>query len=186
MGWQLIGDLKAHPKAVIVGAPHTTNWDGFFAFATGFALGVRFRWIGKKELFHPLIAPLSRLLGGVPVDRHARHNAVDQIVEQFHRYDSLFIIIAPEGTRTYSPHWKTGFYYMAYKAGVPIVLARIDYAKKTVDLAAVIHPTGDLEADFERIKPYYVGLTARNPQNAGPVSLAPKDPASSEQSTGAA
>ena len=155
-GWKLDVNLPDTPKYIVIGAPHTTNRDGFYAILLGFAANIPMRFIGKDSLFKPPFGFLIRLLGGIPVVRNSSNNFVDQIVERFNQSDALVIAIAPEGTRNGTPYWRTGFYYMALGAGIPIAFGFVDYDRKTLGIYPGIHPSGDLPADMELIRQFYI------------------------------
>jgi 1-acyl-sn-glycerol-3-phosphate acyltransferase len=175
-GWKLEGDLSQIPKGVIIGVPHTSNWDGPLAFLAGYTFGVRFRWMGKDSLFRWPMRPMAYLLGGIPIDRSSSHNAVEQMIHYIQAADTVILGIAPEGTRKRVPHWKTGFYYIALGAGVPIICGRLDWSRKIIDVSYQFYPSGDIEADMERIRQAYRGAVARRPENFGPIILPPKTP----------
>ena len=169
--WQLVrGSIP--PKAVIVGAPHTSYWDGVIALTAAYALGLRFRWLGKQQLFEGPLAPLMRATGGIPIDRSRSKNVVDQVAEQFAAHDRFYVIITPEGTRGPVPYWKSGFYQIAKKAGVPIVLAFIDYRKKEIGIGISIDPD-DRQKDLQTMREFYRNVTPRHPANQGPVAFPP-------------
>lgn len=157
-GWQLVGTLPACPKYIIIAAPHTSNWD--FVLAMGIAFAYRFKvfWMGKHTLFRWPFGYISRWLGGIAVERSANHNLVAQTVEQFRRHDALIIGIPPEGTRKRVAQWKTGFYYIALQAQVPIVLGFFDYKHKAVGFGPTFTPTGDIERDMTEIQAFYRAL----------------------------
>lgn len=158
-------------KYVLIGAPHTSNWDFVVGLLALWALGIRARWLGKKELFRPPLGLLMRLLGGIPVDRSRRNNLVDQVVEVFRREEEIAILITPEGTRGKAPYWRTGFYHMALKAGVPIALGYVDFRRKEVGIGAYLWPTGDLRRDFAGIRAFYQDKTGLRPEKQGPIRL---------------
>ena len=119
-GWELKVAPPPSRKYVLIGAPHTSNWDFVVGLLALWGARIRARWLGKKELFKPPLGHLMRALGGIPVDRSRREGLVDQVAEIFRREEEIAILITPEGTRGKAPYWRTGFYYMALKAGVPI------------------------------------------------------------------
>lgn len=176
LGWRIEGGRPAMAQAVVIAAPHTTNWDLPFTLAVAWALGIRIRWIGKHTLFKGPMGWLMRGLGGVAVDRRGRHNAVQAIAATFQRHPALMLIIPPEGTRGVAGRWKTGFYYVAVEAKVPIVLGFLDYARKVGGLGEVLVPTGDLAADFERVKAFYGPIQGKYPSMQGPVALGDEPP----------
>jgi 1-acyl-sn-glycerol-3-phosphate acyltransferase len=111
---------------------------------------------------------IFRATGGLPIDRATTKNMVEQAADFFNDRDELFLVIAPEGTRAWRPRWKTGFYYIAKKAGVPIILAYMDFGKKEVGLGEVFYPTDDVDADFDYIEKFYTGITAADQSKYNP------------------
>ncbi len=173
-GWKVEGEVPSEPKLVVIGAPHTTNWDFILSFGVAFYHGIQISWIGKKSLFTPPFGYFMRFIGGIPVDRKSRHNFVDQMAEAFQKKDELFLCIAPEGTRKRSEYWKTGFYYIALQAKVPIILAFFDYKRKACGFKSVIVPSGDIESDMAILCEHYKDVTPKYPENCGPMQLKPK------------
>lgn len=174
-GWKAILEPLPGPKVVAVGYPHTSNWDFFPAIFWIWTTGLKANFIGKKQLFTGPLGPLMRRLGGIPVDRDKTKNFVDQVVEIIKERQEIVLIIAPEGTRSYAPNWRTGFYYMALEAGVPIGLGFIDWGKHEIGIGGYLMPSGDINADFEKIKAFYADKVGRNPKKQGPVALKPPD-----------
>jgi 1-acyl-sn-glycerol-3-phosphate acyltransferase len=174
IGWQVVGNFPDIPKFVLVGAPHTSNWDFLLAMLLMYASGVRFNWIGKASLFRPPYGGFFRRLGGVPVWRERRNNFVSQIVEAFERSKRLIIAIAPEGTRSKIPYWKTGFYYMALGAKVPLVLGFIDYGRRQVGVGPLFKPSGDIRADFACLRDFYADKTGLYPEKQSAVAISPE------------
>lgn len=174
-GWTLERDLPPEDRYVVVGAPHTSNWDFPIAIAGLLGLGIRPRWVGKKALFYGPMGPVMRLLGGVPVDRTHGHGLLRGLVERFEqaeRKNRPFVFgITPEGTRSHTDHWKPGFYFLARRAEVPIALGYIDYSSKTAGIGEWFEPSGDREADMQRIRAFYEDKTALHPECHGPVRL---------------
>lgn len=149
------------PKSVIVVAPHTSNWD-FLVFLMGsFVLGIRGQWIGKDTIFVGPLGWLFRKLGGIPLDRTVSHDLVGQAVHALQESTAMTLVLSPEGTRKKSDHWKSGFYYFALGAKVPILLAYADYRRKVAGIGPAIWPTGDVEADLAKIRDFYSGITPR-------------------------
>lgn len=172
-GWQIDGEIPPLSKFVLICSPHTSNWDMIFMLCFISALGVKIQWMGKASLFRPPLGFIFRGLGGISVNRNAKSNMVQQMVEEFNKRDKLVIGILPAGTRYKRDHWKTGFYHMAIKANVPIVLSFIDYKRKLGFLGPVIWPTGDIEADVEKIRPFYDGVVGKNPENMTDIRIKP-------------
>lgn len=162
-GWHIEGEMPNLPKFIIVGAPHTSNWDLPYTLAAGIHYGVRVHWMGKDSIFKWPFAGLMRWLGGIPVDRSKANNAVAQMVDTFARRDKLILVIPPEGTRGKVTRWKTGFYHIAVGAGIPLALGFLDYKRKAAGIARVFHPTGNFEADLAEIQAFYATVTPKHP-----------------------
>ena len=158
-------------RCVIIAAPHTSNWDLMLTFLFVLATGLSLRWVGKDTLFRGAFAWLFKKLGGIPVNRRVRQNFVEQMVAAFRSHETLRLAIVPEGTRQAAPRWKTGFYYIALGAGVPVVLGYADYRRKVVGLGPVMRLSGDIHADMERIRSFYAGITGKHPGRQGPMEI---------------
>lgn len=139
-------------KAVIVVGPHTSNWDFVIGKVAFMNYGIQGKFLIKKELFKAPFGWILKAMGGIPVDRKANNNFTEQAVSFFENNDSMFMVFTPEGTRSYNPNWKKGFYYIALKAKVPIYVAYIDYKTKTGGFHSLFEPTGDADADILKIK----------------------------------
>lgn len=163
-GWQVQGQLPTHAqKSVLIAAPHTSNWDLPMTLMVAFALELRPRWMGKASIFRWPFGPLMRWLGGIPVDRSQSNNLVASSAQAIRdAAEPLQLIVPPEGTRSKTRHWKTGFYYIAHTAQVPIVMAYMDYANKRSGLGPLFEPTGDVEADMAKIKAFYQPFEGKN------------------------
>lgn len=165
MGWTMDVRLPSdQPRLVIAAAPHTSNWDGVLTVMSIMALGIRLNFFAKESLFRWPFRGLLVTLGGVPIRREAARGIVEQTTELFGARERLLVGVAPEGTRSRAPIWKSGFYRIALAAGVPILLAYIDYGRKHVGTGPLIHPSGDYEADLEKIQAFYRGITPKWPQ----------------------
>ncbi len=173
LGWRIVGRFPDLPKFIIIGAPHTSNWDFFIAMLYMYASGERFNWIGKASLFRWPLGGMARALGGIPVVRERRENFVAQVVAAYERAERMVIVIAPEGTRKNAPYWRSGFYYMAMGAKVPVVMAFLDYKKRLVGAGPLIYPSGDIESDFVFIQAFYQGLQGLHPELQGTLTLKP-------------
>ncbi len=167
--WKVVSQVpKGLKKAVIAAAPHTANQDFPVGIGAWYTENKPASFIAKKELFDGPMGFIFRATGGIPIDRATSKNMVDQAADFFKEREELFLVIAPEGTRAWRPRWKTGFYYIAKKAGVPIILAYMDFAKHEVGLGEVFHPTDDEDADFKYIEEFYAGVTAADPSKYNP------------------
>ena len=161
-GWKLRGDWPGLDKAVLIAAPHTSNWDGINMLATAGFYRVKLRWMGKKSLTQGPFGWLIRWLGCVPIDRSGANDVVRAMADAFAAAPRMILAIPPEGTRSATREWKTGFYHIARAAGVPLVLSVLDYGTKSVSLAAVVHPSGDYAADLPIIQRYYASAVGKH------------------------
>ena len=162
-GWRIEGEIPNLPKAVVIVVPHTSNWDFLLAIAGLFAVGVRVSWFGKNTLFKSAVGPVMKWLGGVPVDRSASMGVVDQIVERFNASDKLLVGISPEGTRSRVDRWKTGFYNIALKAGVPIMPISFDWSTRVIRFGDSLMPSGDMDADISQLENFFAGAMGKRP-----------------------
>ena len=147
-GWRTEVIPPHTSRYVMIGAPHTSNWDFFAMLLLMTVERIPIRWMGKETLFRGPMGVIFRSLGAIPVNRGERTNMVEQIAAKFDEYDELVIGLSPEGTRKKTAYWRTGFYYIALKAEVPIVMAYIDYQERICGLGPSIKATGEIEADF--------------------------------------
>ena len=164
MGWKVVGKLPpSAAKSVLIAAPHTSNWDLPYTLMVCFVLRLNVYWMGKASIFRPPFRGVMMWLGGIPVDRSQSNNLVaDSSAAITRATGPLQLIVPPEGTRTGTRYWKTGFYYIASGAGVPIMLAYLDYDKKVGGLGPVFQTTGDIDADMVAIKAFYAGVKGKN------------------------
>lgn len=165
-GWAPDGHLPPLPRFVLVGAPHTSNWDFLVFVGTIAAFGREVHFIAKHSLFRWPIEGFMRGLGGVPVDRSASNDLVRQMADQFAARDEFILVIAPEGTRSGDSRWRTGFYRIALTAGVPLVCAGPDYARRRGVIGPVVHPTGDYDRDMAPAFAFFRSLAGRHPERA--------------------
>jgi 1-acyl-sn-glycerol-3-phosphate acyltransferase len=170
-GWRRIGQVPDLPKFVMIGAHHTTNWDAPIAIAMVFAFRLKAYWLGKHTAFRWPFAGILRWLGGIPIDRTKSTDVVGQMIEEMKKRADLVLLLAPEGTRKKVTRWKTGFYHNARGAGVPIVLAFLDYARKEGWLGPVFHPTGNFETDMAEILKFYAAVTGKHPERMGVLEV---------------
>lgn len=174
IGWRTHAIPPPTSSYVLIGVPHTSNWDFVLALLLMAAEKIPIRIMGKESLFRGPIGVMMRSLGAIPVSRKQKTSLVDQVAAKFDEYDELVIGIAPEGTRSKSPRWRTGFYYIALKADVPIVMAYLDYGNKVCGLGPSLKPSGDIQADFEIIRNFYSGIVGKYPQNQGKIEISEK------------
>lgn len=160
-GWRAQGRLPAVPKFILVGAPHTSNWDLPYMLFIIFVLRGKICWLGKESLFRPPFKGFFKWLGGIPIDRSRSKNIVAQTIQQFNQNKTMILTIAPEGTRSRVKKWKTGFYHIAKGANVPIALGFLDYRRKVGGIGPFIYPTGNIDADMQTIRAFYGGITGK-------------------------
>ncbi len=167
LGWKIEGqypDVERVPKAVVIVIPHTSNWDFPLGLLVRSAIGADIKFVAKSSLFRPPFGWLFRWLGGYPVERSRRTNYVQSMVEVFNREPQLHVVIAPEGTRSKVDRLRTGFYYIAKGAGIPIIMCRFDWGTKTVAFREPFHPTNDVESDFQTIEAFFRGAKGKIPE----------------------
>ena len=148
IGWKVIGYLPKNEEYVIAVVPHSSYFDLIIAVLIRTYSGLKIKFIGKKELFNPFTSSFFKFLGGIPVDRTKKLNIVDEVVNLFKSGKIKILAIAPEGTRKRVEKWKTGFYYIALKANLPILMVSFDYMRKEVKINNKFYPTGDIDKDF--------------------------------------
>lgn len=163
-GWRVEGKLPDLPKFLIIGAPHTSNWDFVLFLGVIFHLKADVRFMGKAELFRSPFGWFFYWCGGVPVDRKKSTGLVEQMVEACNKSDKFILTIAPEGTRHYVREWKMGFYHIAKSAGIPLVMAVVDGKHKAVRVGQMFQPSGDMNEDIKTIKGFFSGVVGINPK----------------------
>ena len=174
-GWEMVGEQPGAKRAVVIAAPHTSNWDGFWALVYKVAMQLDIHFFAKQSLFWFPLNVLLRALGGIPLDRKRAASAVDQAVEMFRNSESFYFGLAPEGTRSRADHWKSGFYRIARGAGVPVVLGFLDYGNRRIGIGPTLTLSGDWQKDLEFCREFYKDIQGRCPEKAGPVTF-PGDP----------
>ena len=153
--WKILGEFSKVPKYIIAVAPHTSFYDFFIGILVRNIINEKINFVGKKELFGPVTGWFFRILGGVPVDRNSKKDTVSSIVEIFNERKKFKLAIAPEGTRKKVKKWKTGFYYIALKAKIPIIPVAFDYSNKNVIVHSLFYPSGNIEEDFKKLYKKY-------------------------------
>jgi 1-acyl-sn-glycerol-3-phosphate acyltransferase len=165
LGWKLVNDFPQDlKKYVVIVTPHTSWMDFPIAILARTASGTMINFIGKGSLFKGPFGFLFRLLGGTPVDRSQNNNLVDSIVAIFNSKEEFRLGLSPEGTRKKVTKWKTGFYYIAKGAKVPIVMATLDFDKKQVEISKAYHTTDNMEADFMHFYNFFRDVQGKNPE----------------------
>lgn len=169
-GWKTIGSIPSNvKKCIIVGAPHTSNWDFIYARFGLYIFNYKIRYLIKKSMFdNPIAAWFFKVTGGIPVDRSQSTNLTGDLAKLLKTEDTLYIAIPPEGTRKKVDRWKTGFYHIAVDCNIPIALAFLDYKKKQAGFIKMLYPTGNMIEDFKLIESYYSPEMAANPDYYNP------------------
>ncbi|MGL6161970.1 1-acyl-sn-glycerol-3-phosphate acyltransferase [Microbulbifer sp.] len=169
-GWRVVCDRRALAlkKYVLIGAPHTSNWDGYYFILAALKLGVIPHWLGKDKLFRFPLGPVMRWFGGISVDRSKTNNLVQATIDKFNERRSLIVVVPPEGTRGRGERWKTGFYHIARGAAVPVVCGFINFAKKEVGMEKVLEMGECLKAELERFRDYYADKVGKFPERYTP------------------
>lgn len=171
LGWKIEGQLPDVPKMVIVGAPHTSNWDFFLFLAVIHHLGIRVKFLGKASLFRKPFGWMFRKVGGIPVDRSKAVGLVGQVKKEFDTADEMILVIAPEGTRGAADNWKTGFIEIAEAADVPIVFAGIHAPDKTIHISDGHRVAGDRERLMDEVRAFYSKMVGVVATRTGPIRL---------------
>lgn len=165
LGWKINGNFHSKiKKYVLIGAPHTSWHDFYIGLLSREVAKANIKLIAKKSLFKPPFGFILRALGGMPVDRSKSTNLVDAIIQMFNEKEEFRLALSPEGTRKYVEKWKTGFYYIAKGANVPIVMFGFDFGNKQVKLSEPFYPTDDIEADFAHFFNFYKDIEGANPE----------------------
>lgn len=170
-GWRAVLAPLPGPKGIVVLYPHTSNWDFIVGVLYKSAFGLRVQWVGKDSLFRWPLRGLFARLGGIPVNRRERSGVVATLLAQFAQRDWMWLVVAPEGTRARTDHWKSGFYQLAVATGLPVALGFMDYATRTVGIDTYLTMSGDAAQDLARIRAFYAGKRGRRPQNEGVIEL---------------
>ena len=163
-GWKAAEGPCPGNKAIILGVPHTSAWDFLISFFYYYGVGGKASVMVKKEFFWGPLAPIMRWMGGVPVDRSRGATVAKQVIDAMNNSEYMHLAIAPEGTRKLVRNWKKGFYYIAEKADVPIVLGFLDFKKKELGFGPMFYPTGNYEEDWKFMENFYRGITAKHPE----------------------
>jgi len=174
LGWTIRADLPTIRKYVVIAAPHTSNWDFPIGYLVTLAIKLEVCWMGKHTLFRWPYGWIFRATGGTPVHREQGKNYIEQMTDLFKRSEQLVLALAPEGTRSKTDHWKTGFHYIARAANVPILMAYLDFGNKEVGTSDLLYPGEDIEADFAQIRQFYTNRQGKNPENASLIQVRKK------------
>ncbi|WP_027879091.1 1-acyl-sn-glycerol-3-phosphate acyltransferase [Mesoflavibacter zeaxanthinifaciens] len=170
LGWKVVGNTNFSKdtikKAVLISAPHTHNFDFIIGLLLRKVVDLKSNYLGKKELFVWPIGYYFRAVGGVPVDRKNKENKVETIAKLFDDKEEFRLTLAPEGTRSKVDNWRTGFYYIAKKANVPIIMFTLDYQNKQNKVSRPFYPTDNIEEDFKYMKSFFNGVKGKISKNS--------------------
>lgn len=165
LGWRTVGDIPNVSQAVVLALPHTSYFDGLYALPGLFAIDLKVSIMGKHTLFKiPVLAQILLWLGLIPINRGHKGSVLQASIDKFKTGEPLFLGLSPEGTRDYTKEWKTGFYYLALGAGVPILPVALDYKTKEIRFLSPVYPTGDIEADLPKVYAQYKGVMPKYPE----------------------
>ena len=154
-GWDVVGEVPNARKFIFIGAPHTSNWDLFFMLMAFYIFRIRMSWMGKQSLFKPPLGILIKAIGGIPINRDKNQGVVDQLAELYNHSEKLVIGLSPEGTRSHKDYWRSGFYWIAHKAKIPIFCGYLDYRNKRAVMGVSLIPTGNVKNDMDKIREFY-------------------------------
>jgi 1-acyl-sn-glycerol-3-phosphate acyltransferase len=173
LGWQVVGQMPPDKHFIVIIAPHTSNWDFVIALAWGFhwRLMHKTAWFGKHSLFAGPWAGLLKRMGGIPIDRAKAHQVVTATIAALRQREEMILALTPEGTRRHTDHWKSGFYRIALRTGIPVGFAFVDYEGKRVGMGPTVRFSGDEEEDWRLIRQFYRREWARHPQSFGEIHL---------------
>ena len=175
-GWQPEGERPAPARYVLIAAPHTTNWDFPYLLAFAEHFGLTISWLGKANLFRGPLGPLMRALGGIPIERSRSENRVAEMAQAFSDRAALGLVVPAEATRGRAEYWKSGFYYIAMAAEVPVVMSYLDYTRKRGGFGPAFMPSGDIARDMDAVRAFYADKQGKYPEAFGPVRLREEAP----------
>jgi 1-acyl-sn-glycerol-3-phosphate acyltransferase len=170
-GWRRVLVPLPAPKGIIVVYPHTSNWDFFIGVVYKIGTALPARWVGKHTIFRWPVRRLLVSLGGIPIRRDQRSGLVEAMLAEFAKHERMWLAVTPEGTRSRTEYWKSGFYRIALAGKLPVALGYIDYATRTIGIDTYLTLTGDVAADFARIREFYRDKRGRRPENEGEIRL---------------
>lgn len=165
LGWKYVVEVPEYDKYIICAAPHTSNMDFIIGKLFYTAIGRKTNFMMKDDWFFFPLGLIFKAMGGIPVNRSKKNSLVEQMVQKFNSSEKMALAITPEGTRSANPNWKKGFYYIAQKANIPIVLIGIDYSKKVIVARETMYVSGDIDSDMNKIKSYFSRFVGKHPEN---------------------
>jgi 1-acyl-sn-glycerol-3-phosphate acyltransferase len=177
IGWKAVGSMPSVPKALFVASPHTTLWDGPIMVFVAWTLGVRLSFITKQEALRFPFKTFVTYFGGIGVDRSKSNDMVSQVAQRFAEREGMYLAVAPDGTRKRADHWRSGFYHMARKADVPLVLGFLDYKTKRGGILGEYTLTGDMKRDMDHLRAVYADVVGKFPDQHSVIRLMGEDEA---------
>ena len=180
-GWEVVGEPPSAPKAVVIAAHHTSNWDGVWMIMAKIALRVEMRFLAKHTLFWWPLGPILRAAGAISLDRGSSAETVAQMAQAFAREERLLLALAPEGTRSHRPYWKTGFYRIARAADVPIVLTFLDYGSKRMGIGPTLPAGLGRDETLAALRSFYASHVPKHPDKKAPIEFPPEKATTTEQ-----
>ena len=175
LGWKFVGDRPAERKVMLLGAPHTSNLDYFLTLALMHHWRLPLRYLIKDNLFKGPMALLLKSLGGIPIDRSKSNKVVDSMISSIKKQEEIALGVLPEGTRKYVDYWKSGFYYIAIGAEIPIYPVLVNGPEKTITMGHKLTPSGDLDADMVLLQEFFGDTKGVKPEKSSPVRVRPRD-----------
>jgi len=170
-GWKIEGGVPQTDKMILIAAPHTSNWDFIYLLGAAYSFGIGINWLGKSSLFDHPFGFFMRFLGGIPVDRSKANNMVKDLADRIHSGGPCTIVIPPAGTRGYTDSWKSGFYWIAKEADIPVVCTYLDYPGKRAGMGLSFRPSGNVKEDMDKIRDFYKNIVGKVPANKSIIRL---------------
>ena len=174
IGWKLDERVPETQRYVLIAYPHTSNWDFILGMLAKWGMGLPINWVAKHSMFWGPFKPVFIAMGGVPLNREKTTGFIQKNIELFAQREQFILGLMPEGTRSKTDHWKTGFYHIAHGANVPIALAYLDYKNKVIGIGEIIQSSGDIHADLKIIKAFYKDKIGYKPEKQSAISIAPQ------------
>jgi len=163
-GWKATGTLPRDNKFILIGEPHTSNWDFLLMFGAAYSFRLKISWLGKNSIFKKPFGTLMKYFGGIPINRNIKDNLVKRTVELFNESEKFVLVIGPSGTRSKRYYWRSGFYWIAHTANIPVLCGYLDFVNKIVHVGLCFVPTGDVKKDMDRIREYYKDIRGKHPE----------------------
>jgi len=174
IGWKLDERVPETSRYVMIGYPHTSNWDFVLGMLAKWAMQLPLNWVAKHSMFWGPFKPMFIAMGGVPLNREKTTGFIQKNIELFNQREHFVLGMMPEGTRSKTDRWKSGFYHIAHGANVPIAMAYLDYENKILGIGEIMNTTGDLEADLEVIRAFYKDKIGYRPENQSEIRTVAK------------